>query len=81
MGIFDCERCGCAENTAMAPWHGMWGIKLCTLCKTGEWHNEFERFVRTSCPDCGSVDVKPDVFFRLRPISGVCPKCNYRLNF
>lgn len=46
MGLFDCVRCGHAENTAMAPWYGMEKIQECSLCHTGVWHGMFERFIR-----------------------------------
>ena len=81
MPIFDCSECGCAENTAMAPWYGLDNDVRCTECKTGEWHKEFDRFVRIECPDCGPVSVSPDLFNHGRAISGISPKCNYRLHF
>lgn len=52
MSLFQCEECGCRENTATS---GYWfrneagspcaGRKLCSACdpSIGEWHGEFDR--------------------------------------
>lgn len=37
--------------------------------------------VDVNCPDCGSVNVKADVWEHGKPISGECPKCGERLYF
>lgn len=37
--------------------------------------------VDVNCPDCGSVNVKADVWEYGKPISGECPKCGERLYF
>ncbi len=81
MPIFDCSKCGCAENTAMAPWFGLEEDATCTKCKTGDWHGEFPRFARVTCPECGPVAVIPVIFNHGKASSGVCPKCEYTLNF
>lgn len=52
MSLFQCEECGCCENTATS---GYWfrndadspcnGKKLCAVCdiSIGKWHDEFGR--------------------------------------
>lgn len=52
MSLFQCEACGCRENTATS---GYWfrekegnpcaGRKLCSACdpSIGQWHGQFER--------------------------------------
>jgi len=47
MSIFECEGCGCAENTALCRY---WmrkpeSPKLCSECdpKIGKWHDCFEK--------------------------------------
>lgn len=48
MSLFQCEKCGCVENTATSNW--AWNQcegkpDLCSACdeKIGEWHGIFER--------------------------------------
>lgn len=46
MSTFLCARCGAIENTATSDYwiDVMEGNKLiCSKCKTGVWHNRFER--------------------------------------
>lgn len=40
-----------------------------------------KKLVSVTCPDCGPVMVKPDIFDFGVPISGVCPSCDDRLHF
>ena len=42
MSLFQCEECGCRENTAVGCY---WGRerKLCSECVTGKWHGEFPK--------------------------------------
>lgn len=43
MGLFQCEKCGCVENTALAS--GWWNKKLCSECnpEIGKWHGLFKK--------------------------------------
>jgi len=47
MSVFKCEKCGCAENTALCGyWHRKKGAPaLCSECdpKIGKWHGCFEK--------------------------------------
>ena len=46
MSLFQCERCGARENTALVD--GYWmnkGGKQCSECKTGKWHGEFDKIL------------------------------------
>lgn len=47
MSIFKCDKCGCAENTAVSGyWHKADGEpKLCSECdpKIGKWHGRFPK--------------------------------------
>lgn len=42
MSLYQCEQCGCQENTATGCY---WGRekKLCSFCGDGEWHGKFKR--------------------------------------
>lgn len=48
MSLFQCSKCGCAEDTALCHY---WSARLqgnapiCSACdpKIGKWHGEFER--------------------------------------
>jgi len=48
MSLFQCSKCGCAEDTALCHY---WSARLqdtapiCSACdpKIGRWHGEFER--------------------------------------
>lgn len=42
MPIFACEKCRCAENTALGEYWGR-DKKLCSECATGKWHGQFEK--------------------------------------
>jgi hypothetical protein len=54
MSLFQCEKCGCVENTALCNW--AWNradavensyviADMCSACdpEIGKWHNEFPR--------------------------------------
>lgn len=52
MSLFQCEECGCRENTAVCGYwcrndqdSGCQGRKLCSACDPdiGEWHGQFRR--------------------------------------
>lgn len=49
MSLFQCEECGCRENTACCLFWTSYlsddGRALCSVCDTriGEWHNRFPR--------------------------------------
>ena len=49
MSLFQCEKCGCRENTALSEgyWEDVHNGKpgVCSKCKTGEWHGEFPRIM------------------------------------
>lgn len=46
MPLFQCEKCGCVENTACCNY---WSRKIdkepliCSECETGTWHGRFEK--------------------------------------
>lgn len=42
MSLYQCEKCGCRENTATGCY---WGrtVKLCSFCGEGAWHGKFKR--------------------------------------
>lgn len=46
MPLFNCEKCGAVENTALGAY---WGRKhqkqpeLCSECHTGKWHGKFPK--------------------------------------
>jgi hypothetical protein len=42
VSLYQCEKCGCCENTALGCY---WGRerKLCSECGTGKWHGEFDK--------------------------------------
>lgn len=53
MSLYQCESCGCCENTAVGFYHGR-DVKLCSACapthfedgsptNLGKWHGLFER--------------------------------------
>ena len=44
MSIFQCQECGCIENTASSNFNITYA-KLCSACdpKIGKWHNIFSR--------------------------------------
>ena len=43
MPLFVCTKCNGIDNTATSG--GYWGedVKLCSECKTGEWHGRFDQ--------------------------------------
>lgn len=43
MSLYQCEQCGCVENTALSPVGLYDDKKLCSECRTGEWHGCFEK--------------------------------------
>lgn len=52
MSLFQCENCGCCENTALCNYHWRKYKKLPLVCSAcdddrelsdGEWHGRFER--------------------------------------
>jgi len=47
MSIFKCEKCGCAENTALCRYNFREkdSPALCSECdpKIGKWHNSFPK--------------------------------------
>lgn len=52
MPLFECSSCGVVDNTAMSGPHSgnnFWESRLdgaaplCSLCYSGEWHDEFAR--------------------------------------
>jgi len=48
MSLFQCEDCGCCENTALCNYHWRRLEKLSMLCSACDpeikkWHGEFER--------------------------------------
>lgn len=42
MSLYECESCGCVENTATGSYWGM-TKKLCSECDTGTWHGIFAK--------------------------------------
>lgn len=48
MSLFQCEKCGCCENTALGYY---WPTiiskepKVCSECHTGTWHNKFRKIL------------------------------------
>lgn len=42
MSLYQCEECGCCENTALGSYCGE-ERKLCSECATGVWHVEFDK--------------------------------------
>ena len=42
MSLFQCEKCGAAENTAKGLYWGR-DIKLCSECGRGKWHDKFKK--------------------------------------
>ena len=42
MSLYQCEECGCKENTATGAYWGR-DVKLCSECDTGAWHGLFEK--------------------------------------
>lgn len=42
MSLYQCEECGCCENTALGSYWGQ-ERKLCSECATGTWHGEFAK--------------------------------------
>jgi len=48
MSLYQCERCGGRENTALTDyhWNKMKGEPLlCSECETGTWHGRFEKLI------------------------------------
>ena len=46
MPLFICSKCGCVDNSALAHAWTEWSKNLpplCTECKTGTWHGEWEK--------------------------------------
>lgn len=47
MSLFQCDECGCMENTALPEnyWdrHSEKKKELCSECESGKWHGEFKR--------------------------------------
>ena len=44
MSLFQCEDCGCRENTAVGSYWGK-DKKLCSKCASGKWHGIFPRLM------------------------------------
>ena len=44
MSLFQCEKCGARENTALAQ-NWLDGCEICSECRTGIWHGVFEKIV------------------------------------
>lgn len=44
MSIYQCEKCGARENTALGSYWGQ-PIKLCSECATGKWHGQFRKLL------------------------------------
>lgn len=44
MSLYQCEACGCRENTALGSYWGK-DVKQCSLCAFGEWHGRFPRLM------------------------------------
>ena len=44
MSLFQCERCGARENTALAQ-NWLDDGEICSECRTGQWHGVFEKIV------------------------------------
>ena len=42
MSLFQCEKCGCIENTATSD-YWMGNKSICSECTTGKWHNVFPK--------------------------------------
>jgi hypothetical protein len=44
MSLYQCEECGCCENTALGAY---WGRtkKICSECDTGRWHGKFPKLI------------------------------------
>ncbi len=42
MSLYQCDKCGCVENTALGSYWGM-SDKLCSECFTGVWHGKFKK--------------------------------------
>lgn len=49
MSLFQCDECGCVENTAMPEgyWcrHAEGEPDLCSECVSGLWHDEFRKIM------------------------------------
>ena len=45
MSLFQCEKCGCLENTALCGYWFRKGKALCSKCdpNIGKWHGAFKR--------------------------------------
>lgn len=44
MSLYQCEKCGAKENTALGAYWSR-DIKLCSECSTGEWHGQFRKVI------------------------------------
>ena len=44
MSLFQCEKCGARENTALAQ-NWLDDGEICSECRTGQWHGVFEKIV------------------------------------
>ena len=44
MSLYQCEKCGCCENTALGHY---WGedTRLCSECYSGVWHDSFKKIM------------------------------------
>lgn len=42
MSLYQCERCGAKENTALGSFWNQ-EEKLCSECATGTWHGKFPK--------------------------------------
>lgn len=57
MPLFDCQKCGYVENTALAPWFWLEKIQECSQCHEGKWHGVFQRYKRLESSDINTTDV------------------------
>lgn len=44
MSLYQCEKCGAKENTALGSYWGK-DEKLCSECATGTWHGQFPKMM------------------------------------
>ena len=46
MSLFQCEKCGAKENTAMvAEFLGLDDSLFCSECRTGKWHDKNKKIM------------------------------------
>lgn len=44
MSLYQCQKCGCKENTAVGHyWRVPESEQCCSFCATGKWHGHFPR--------------------------------------